>query len=48
MAAVLVRLLRQPAWRASRREAGLARARAVPSWRDSAAALLDAYERAVA
>jgi glycosyltransferase involved in cell wall biosynthesis len=48
MAAVLVRLLRQPDWRASRREAGLARARAVPSWRDSAAALLDAYERAVA
>lgn len=48
MAPVLARLLTDPQWRQERREAGLQRARSAPSWRDSAAVLLDAYARAAA
>lgn len=45
-APVLVRLLRDPAWHARVREAGLARAAAAPTWKDSASVLLRAYELA--
>lgn len=45
IAAVLVRLLADPAWHRERREAGLRRARSASSWRDSAAVLLDVYAR---
>jgi glycosyltransferase involved in cell wall biosynthesis len=46
LAEVLVRLLRDSDWHRERREAGLARARAATSWRQSADVLLWAYERA--
>jgi alpha-1,3-rhamnosyl/mannosyltransferase len=46
VAEALVRVLTDPAWHQERREAGLERARQAPSWRDSAAVLLEAYRRA--
>lgn len=48
IADVLFRLLTDERWHRERREAGLERARQAPSFTDSAAALLDAYERAAA
>jgi O-antigen biosynthesis alpha-1,3-rhamnosyltransferase len=46
LAGVLVRLMEDPKWHDERREAGLARARAATSWRQSAHILLEAYAQA--
>jgi len=46
LSGVVIRLLRDADWHRERREAGLARARAATSWRESADVLLDAYDRA--
>jgi glycosyltransferase involved in cell wall biosynthesis len=46
VAAVLVRLARDPDWHRERRAAGLARARAAATFDETATALLAAYERA--
>lgn len=46
LSGVLVRLLRDSDWHRERREAGLGRARAATSWRQSADVVLAAYERA--
>ena len=48
IADVLVKLLSDERWHREQREAGLARARHAPSFCDSAAALLEAYELAAA
>jgi glycosyltransferase involved in cell wall biosynthesis len=48
IASVLVRLLSESGWHASRREAGLERARTATTWAQSAEVLVEAYERAAA
>jgi glycosyltransferase involved in cell wall biosynthesis len=48
LAAQLVRLFEDPRWAGERRAAGLARARSAATWSQSAAVLLEAYERAAA
>jgi alpha-1,3-rhamnosyl/mannosyltransferase len=48
LAAQLVRLFEDSRWARERREAGLAQARSAATWSQSAAVLLEAYERAAA